>query len=612
MYDCSRASAPFALSALMLALAISSFVEAAQAPYPQSRVITGMTWDFSTVTGLRQAHGSDLWPLTWAADGNLYGAWGDGGGFDGDSNSTGRVSLGFARITGIPSAGNAASFTGQNVWGDAPQFAQVTATFGGKIDDLVSIDGVLYGHGGLWTRANCGCTDPTHFSGDNPTQRTLTWSSDLGRTWTIAPWTVPRDLGSTLQFGQDYRGAWDPAYVYLYYQRDARVDPTRIYLRRVPRDQLTINPSTPGHYEYWVGPDSAPPSWTTVEANAVAVFHDPSVPLGTFASQSVVYDPGIGRYLLATYHGNATGQIGFFEAPYPWGPWATVAYYADWAGFNETGGEGNGLSFPTKWISTDGESLWGVFSGTGEFDSFNLARVALTVSGDIPKIIAPATGATLTPGETVVTQGAGPSLAWLVDVLGDGNGAIASGTGSSIRFLVPSNATASETIRITLTGRGGSVFRDYPVVGASSMPNVIVTHVSSGKTYPVVSAKLGTLAYIDRAYTLTALSEALAGARLIRDANEDKFQTGSNYLQFTVDRPATLYVCYSNVATARPAWLSGWSLTSETCSTSAAGSPDRVVYRRNVSAGGVTLGGNREPPAAGPGDYSNYLLIVGP
>ncbi len=121
----------------------------------------------------------------------------------------------------------------------------------------------------------------------------------------------------------------------------------------------------------------------------------------------------------------------------------------------------------------------------------------------------------------------------------------------------------------------------------------------------------GDLAYIDRAYALTALSETLTGARLIQTPNDDKSQSANNELQFAVDRQATVYVCYSEVATAPPVWLTGWSLTSELCSTTDGGSPDRVVYRRTVNAGVVMLGGKREGPAAGPGDYSNYLVIVG-
>src|SRR4051812_25192334 len=133
------------------------------APYPRSKVITGVSWDLSTVTSLRKAPGSDIWLTTWGADGNLYGAWGDGGGFNGSQSSTaaGRASLGIAKINGRPSVGNTSSFTGQNIWGQAPAHAQYQANFGGKLDTLFSVDGVLYGQGNIWTEDNCGCSDPT-------------------------------------------------------------------------------------------------------------------------------------------------------------------------------------------------------------------------------------------------------------------------------------------------------------------------------------------------------------------------------------------------------------------------------------------------------------------
>src|ERR1700735_3692934 len=59
------------------------------APYPQSHAIPAVSWDFSQST-LRAAIGSDLWPCTWSRDDNLYCAWGDGGGFDGNDDQVGR------------------------------------------------------------------------------------------------------------------------------------------------------------------------------------------------------------------------------------------------------------------------------------------------------------------------------------------------------------------------------------------------------------------------------------------------------------------------------------------------------------------------------------------
>ena len=46
-------------------------------PYPQSTTITGFNPDWTT-TFRQLAPGSDNWPTTWASDGSVYSAWGDG------------------------------------------------------------------------------------------------------------------------------------------------------------------------------------------------------------------------------------------------------------------------------------------------------------------------------------------------------------------------------------------------------------------------------------------------------------------------------------------------------------------------------------------------------
>jgi hypothetical protein len=63
---------------------------APKAPYPPSQVFRSITWHWETHT--TAALGSDLWPVTWGADDQLYAAWGDGGGFGG-SDTDGRVAL---------------------------------------------------------------------------------------------------------------------------------------------------------------------------------------------------------------------------------------------------------------------------------------------------------------------------------------------------------------------------------------------------------------------------------------------------------------------------------------------------------------------------------------
>src|SRR5450631_2946983 len=133
-----------------------------ETPYPFSRLVSGVTWDFSEIVPQRKALGSDLWPCAWAADGDLYCAWGDGGGFDGNDDNIGRVSVGFARITGIPISGEPSAITGKNVWG-APPYAESAATFGGKVGSMTAVNGILYAYGGFWTGDNS--QDPVHTSG---------------------------------------------------------------------------------------------------------------------------------------------------------------------------------------------------------------------------------------------------------------------------------------------------------------------------------------------------------------------------------------------------------------------------------------------------------------
>ncbi|MFL6601898.1 MAG: LamG-like jellyroll fold domain-containing protein [Steroidobacteraceae bacterium] len=441
--------------------------------------IPSLSWDLSTVTSLRKAMGSDIWAMTWGADGNLYGAWGDGGGFDGtqDSKATGRTSVGFARIAGTPVVGNPSSFVGKNVWGQAPQFALSQATFGGKVSDLFSVGGVLYGQGALWTSANCGCTDPTIKSGNNPADYTLVWSSDLGKTWTTAPWKSSGGFGSFLQFGQDYEGAFDPQHLYFYYVGDVNSDPTHSYLRRMLTSAVTADPSTPGHWEYFTGLDSSgSPIWSTIKANAHPVFTDVNSPAGAGTYVGVVYDAPLGRYVAIAGHGDGVGQMGIFEAPNPWGPWATVGYYADWGGFNETAGPSNGMQFPAKWISSDGKTLWAVFSGINTFDSFNIAKVVLTTSKSLPQISAPAIGTAFSPGERVTAQGSGTGLSWTISRLGLNEPALASGSGTTFQFAVPTDCMPNVPIRIELHGSMGSIYRDYPVTCTTPIPSTPVAY----------------------------------------------------------------------------------------------------------------------------------------
>lgn len=331
------------------------------APYPASPVIAAIDWDWKTHQ--TAAPGSDLWPATVGADNELYLAWGDGGGFGG-TDQTGRVATGFARIQGPPEKFVAVNINGGHA-------ARYGASFPdrGKTGGLLAVGGRLYAwlemENGKWPAVD----------------QALIWSDDQAATWTRSTWLFPKGRGNLkpatfLNFGGG--GTAPPAglegYVFFYGQRET--EETKTYLGRVPAGELQSR----DRYEFLKGFADGRPLWSSDPGESHPVFVDAN---HTGDLASVVYVPGLRRYLLGTFH-KGPGQLGVFDAPEPWGPWTTVAYEEDWGGM---GPDGVGLtcSFPQKWMSADGRTLWCIFSvygngakqGINAHDKFNLIKASL-------------------------------------------------------------------------------------------------------------------------------------------------------------------------------------------------------------------------------------------
>ena len=359
-------------------LAASSPGIQSEPPYPPSPVIQGVNWDFEHLIRLANTPGqggSDLWPTTWAPDGNIYTGWGDGGGFSGASDYRGRVSLGFGRIIGNPP-----SIKGVDVWGNYPKYAQHPATFCGKPVSMLSVGGVLYAWVSSWF--NESNANFVHCAANpNPVEHRLAWSPDLGATWTLSSWKLdqlrsPLVWACFLNFGADNAPAED-RYVYQYWRIQGET--SNAYLVRTLPEKLQGGPSTSCSYEYYAGPG---PVWSAEFSKAQPVFVDASGRCITH----VAYDVGLRRFI-ASVQGHSVGQTGLFDAPQPWGPWTTIAYYQDWGGYGDR--ESLGIDFPTKWISRDGKTLWAVFSGgrLGKnddlLDSFNLVKLTLLLRNKV-------------------------------------------------------------------------------------------------------------------------------------------------------------------------------------------------------------------------------------
>jgi hypothetical protein len=322
-------------------------------PYPASSAIAGLTWDFANL--LRLAPGSDLWPTTWGSDDAIYTSWGDGGGFGG-TDSEGRVSLGFGRITGPPT-----SPVGENLWGGAG--APNPATFEGKATGMLSIGGVLY----AWI----------NMQNADPADTRLAWSEDMGRSWVLADWRFPGRPGAFypltfLNFGRDNAGTRD-GFAYVYGKRwSGGEEPfagRKSYLARAAGNRLREAEA----FEFFDGlDDSCQPLWTSDIRSALSVLSDPQ----GIDAPNVVWNPALRRYIATTARAQQVQNLMLLDAPEPWGPWTTIASYGDWGGFGTS--ESLGYSLPTKWISPDGLTLWMIFSAGLTLDSFNLIRGTLT------------------------------------------------------------------------------------------------------------------------------------------------------------------------------------------------------------------------------------------
>lgn len=336
---------------MLLGLFASGFVHADVRPvgfepaYPPSEHIAGL--EFNERSLRIEAPGSDIFPMTWAENGELYTAWGDGGGFGGN-NVAGRVLLGVARISG-----NKDDYRGFNIAGgvDAPN----PPPFGGKSEGILALGNTLY----LWRDGDASSLEYFKFI-------ELWRSDDLGATWrpTGVRFSKPDggdfpegDAGifapAFCQFGRGYDGARDE-YVYVY--APDIIDPThwrvrlpgRINLMRVHRERIEEKTA----YEFFAGTGAdGSPRWTSIPGERRPVWED--AVNGTHRI-AVSYNAPLKRYLLTTIARDRTGWMSVYDAPEPWGPWTHVHTEHNpmrWGRLTII------FTFVNKWLSDDGRDF---------------------------------------------------------------------------------------------------------------------------------------------------------------------------------------------------------------------------------------------------------------
>jgi hypothetical protein len=319
--------------------------------YAPSPVIVGIEWA-PKETIIRQAKGSDNWPLTWADDGHLYTTWGDGNGF----SNVPRRSMGYAKIKAYPP-----HHVGIDIRSKQETFGNGKS--GKKGWGLLCVEGVLY----LWM----GHAD------QRGGQAQLAWSRDHAKTWACANWKFAEfGLVGFVNFGRNYEGARD-GYVYAYSHDSPKADTPadRFILMRVPKDRIVRRDA----YEFIEGFTSdGQPTWTHDISRRAAVFERRDSCLRS----AMTYHPVLKRYLWwqqvaqppgAPDRGDTrfSGGFGIYDAPEPWGPWTTVFFTQRW-----DVGPGEHADFPSKWMSESGTTAYLAFSGDDHF-SVRMAKFKL-------------------------------------------------------------------------------------------------------------------------------------------------------------------------------------------------------------------------------------------
>ena len=253
----------------------------------------------------------------------------------------------------------------------------------------------------------------------------------------------------------------------------------------------------------------------------------------------------------------------------------------------------------------------------------NLSLTAVTGTfGTLPDTVAPSladvnltstTGLEVVFSEPVEQASAQQSANYVITQGVSVLSAVLQGDLKTVR-LVTSEHVEGETYTLTLNG-----IRDRAVEPNTIAPGtlhqyqfqlqLIISEINQpGYTddYVQVSQEY----YIDRPYTLLNLPPDKVNLLWIKTANDDKLNAQEEFLSFSINIDADLYVGYDHRVSSLPNWIANHftdsGLEVEVSDTDA--SPMRLWFKP-VQTGTVTLGGNMASGASGAG--SMYIVLLG-
>ena len=128
--------------------------------------------------------------------------------------------------------------------------------------------------------------------------------------------------------------------------------------------------------------------------------------------------------------------------------------------------------------------------------------------------------------------------------------------------------------------------------------------------YELYEFRIGVPCYADFPYTLTRIPAGLSALPAIRTTQADKAHETIEFLQFQLQRAATIYIAYDADARHIPAWLRDFTLEPWSIEVDQLGTTRFFkVYAKAYAAGPITLGGNQAIGSAGQ-TFMHYLVII--
>ena len=111
--------------------------------------------------------------------------------------------------------------------------------------------------------------------------------------------------------------------------------------------------------------------------------------------------------------------------------------------------------------------------------------------------------------------------------------------------------------------------------------------------------------YVDRLYKIGKFPSFLVGSKLINTANDDKSSKGEEFLTFNLNKDVSVFVAHWSSIKVTPKWLKESFQRTDLVVNS--GEDDYILYKKDFSAGKVSLGGNIETEEE---DHAMYSVII--